>query len=157
MSDSDTLQHLYPWQESVVQNCTTYEPRIINVVVDQIGRTGKSALKEYMTFHRKAVLVPHLGTYKSIMSFMCNLKEDPKSVLIDIPQNPNPEKMNSMWAAVESIKDGNCIDARQKQKIWDPPTVWVFANEFPAIANDKWKLWRITQELELEEMNFFEP
>ena len=45
-----------------------------------------------MTFHRKAVLVPPLGTYKSIMSFMCNLKEDPKTVLIDIPQNPNPKK-----------------------------------------------------------------
>jgi len=60
-----------------------------------------------------------------------------------------------LWSAIETVKDGYCFDTRYsfKETYFDPPRFIIFTNKCPdmdMLSGDRWKLWQITDSLELE-------
>ena len=88
-----------------------------------------------------------MESYKDFMRYCMDVPTS-KLYLIDFPRSLNKSACGSMWAAIESIKDGYCWDDRYnfREKYFDCPNVWVFSNEVPStsyLSGDRWKFWRV--------------
>lgn len=144
------IEDLLPWQEAVVDKTKQWEPRIVNVIIQEKGGVGKSILVGKLCCEYKtARSIPALTNYKEIM---CLVMSMPVSgcYLIDMPRAMDKSKQEEFYSAIESIKDGHVWDNRYKYKErwFDSPNVWVFTNRRPnrlLLSKDRWRLWEIEE------------
>lgn len=137
-----------PWQQDVI-NFINEEPndRIVNVIFDPDGDSGKTFLTLYLMAHKKATRIPQQKEARDIMRMVMN-KDTFSCYFIDLPRGTSHKDTNSVYAAIEEIKNGYCYDDRYhfQEKLFEPPHVWVFTNKLPPrelLSKDRWKYWTI--------------
>lgn len=140
---------LRPWQQSIVDSATKYDPRWIDVIVDTQGNRGKSSLCAYLRVHKLGTGIPFINDYKDLMRIVMDMPKRPLYI-IDMPRAINKEKLNQLWSGIETIKSGYAYDDRYhfKEADFDRPRIWVFTNVQPdtsSLSEDMWRFWKITE------------
>jgi len=144
----DLVVHLYPWQQEIKTAIEEKaDSRSINVVVDEKGNTGKSALCKYLCWHHK---IPVLGWGKTGDLLHLVSKIPNKSAYIfDLSRSkPQDWARDDIFAAMEGIKNGLFVNTKYEcsQVIMKVPHIWIFTNHVPNIfsmSRDRWILWKI--------------
>ncbi len=142
------IEKLFPWQQYVVDHCNDWDTRIINVVVDYSGNTGKSTLVQYMRAYGLARKIPFSNDYKDICRMVCDMPVS-KCYLFDMPRAINKDKLYQFYAAIEEIKGGYAFDDRYnfKERCFDCPNIWVFSNSKPdesLLSKGRWVIWNVS-------------
>lgn len=137
------------WQSDILKKISV-EPddRTINVVIDYEGNKGKSYLGMYCLSHGLAQLVPPLNDYKEIIQSVMDMPTS-NTYFIDYPRGLDKKNLNNFFSAMEQIKNGWLYDTRYsfKQKVIEPPHIWVFTNvaiQEELLSRDRWRCWYIT-------------
>lgn len=150
---------LLPWQEYIVEDCRrqnevkTRDGRSVNVLVDKKGHVGKGALMAWMEYKGFIEVLPgYLETAEKVIGYC--IDRPSIAYAFDLPRSLAKTKMNQLYTAIESIKDGRLIDPRFKgrKRIIQRPALWIFTNKAPRsryLSADRWKLWMINEEQEL--------
>jgi len=138
---------LYPWQQTIIDQCNVWDTRTINMVYDPRGNIGKSVLVAYMRAHNLARKLPPVNDYKDVMRMCCDMPES-RCYIFDMPRAMKKDKLGSLYTAVEELKSGYCWDDRYrfKERFFDCPNIWVFANTLPdmsLLSADRWRLWQV--------------
>lgn len=148
--DLQKVTKLKNWQEYIKNDCKKQVERTINVVIDLKGNNGKTTLIRWLGINRVAFQIPPINDHKDLMRIVMDA---PKygAYTMDLPRAMKKEKLYSMWAAIETVKDGYCYDDRYsfKYEYINPPVFWVFTNVKPEISllsRDRWKFWEIEGE-----------
>lgn len=137
-----------PWQLSIFQSLDIHDDRIINILIDKHGGIGKSKVYKYALWKDWAGVIPAIGDAKDIVQGCCSMGAK-KAYILDLPRCGEDERhMNSIWKAIEMIKNGIVMDYRNKFKkiIMGSPVIWVFTNHKPdkkRLSSDRWKLWTV--------------
>lgn len=145
--DVKKMIKLLPWQKKLKKTLSTEEDRIIDVIIDLEGNSGKTSFTRYMMVHHGGKLLPMCNDYKDILRMvMCIGKKD--LYFIDMPRAMNKEKLYQFYSAIETIKGGYAYDDRYefKDMIFDPPRICIFTNKKPdlkLLSQDRWRLWTI--------------
>ena len=142
-----SIKRLFPFQKTIMNSCSIYEPRIINILINVNGNEGKSIICQYLDVHELAVMVPSINDYKDMIQY-CMCRRKTPAYLIDLPRAMKKEKLGSFYSAIETLKSGFLFDLRYKGHVKhiDRPVVWVFTNTMPDINNlslDMWRFWKI--------------
>lgn len=137
----------FPWQEKVLEIAMDVNDRVIHVIHDPFGNTGKSTLVIYMATHGKACNIPPMKDHKDIMRMVMN-KPKNRCYMIDLPRASDKRHMTNMWAAIETVKSGYAYDDRYefKDEYFEPPNIIVFTNIVPdrsLLSEDRWIVWSI--------------
>lgn len=112
-------------------------PHKINVIVDLDCVLNK------LLFYGDQVTVLHPLTYKGLMQRVTKLKGNSKALFISIPRL-SPGNVDVWYQTVERIKDGLTVDLRGRDKIWDPPAVWIYTNQKPPpLPKHKYVMWTV--------------
>lgn len=144
---------LRPFQNFIVKHRD--DDRVINIIVDNHGGIGKTSLGRYLDTSKNEDGLPK-GTYITFANdyrdIMRQVFAQPKTeiYIVDIPRAIPKKKLNHLFAAIETMKDGLCWDDRYEfRKTWfEPPTIWVFTNEQPIaswLSKDRWKFWSVNR------------
>lgn len=148
---------LRPFQERVVASAHLWDTRHINYIYCPNGNIGKSLLVGYCRAHGIGRALPPVNDYKDLMRMVCDLPTS-KMYMFDMPRSMNKDKLYSFYSAIETIKDGYAYDDRYsfKEKVFDCPQIWIFANTLPSMAhlsNDRWLIWEVNNDYELIKAN----
>lgn len=140
---------LYPWQQTIADSANVYDSRGIDLIVDHKGNRGKSCLTAYLRVHKIGRGIPFINDYKDLMRMVMDMPKSPL-YLLDMPRAINKERLNQLWAAIETVKSGYAYDDRYtfKEADFDRPRIWVFTNEFPdmsCLSGDMWRFWEISE------------
>lgn len=146
---------MHPWQLQVMKSIEQPDERAVNFVVDEGGKRGKSSLGMYLLCKGLGRRLPPCLSYKDVMRKVMDTPVT-KCFIVDLPRTIKPWKIADVFSAVEEIKNGHAWDDRYqwKEKTFEPPAVWMFANSLPdlsMLSSDRWKVWRMrenVQELE---------
>lgn len=143
----------YGWQQRILDNAG-FEERTINCIVDPLGNHGKTILA---TFARNLgyITIPPCGEAKELIATTCDILtgmdlRDPKLIIVDIPRSVNPNRLASLFTAIETIKGGWVYDQRYSFRQWtfDCPQVWVLTNheiDSSLMSSDTWKFHRFDE------------
>lgn len=152
---------LFPWQQKIFDLSSIYDPRIIYLIVDEEGGSGKTAFCKWMSHRGHAKRIPAtLSSAEDMMS--CVLAMGPsKCFLIDFPRSIRKTNMAGFWTGIECLKNGTCYDKRYqwREMDFDEPTVFVFANEKPdpvslrSLSKDRWKCFTINAVMDLQPLS----
>jgi hypothetical protein len=150
------ILNLIPFQESLVKIASTPDDRQIDVVFNESGCQGKTALCEWMDHHDLAKMIPPVNNYKDIMRLvMCHTRIREENELpsipcfiIDMPRSLKKDKLGDLYSGIETLKQGYVFDDRyQFEDKWiDRPRVIVMCNVLPnfeLLSADMWKIWTI--------------
>lgn len=138
-----------PWQQHVIDICHEVpDDRTINVIFCKDGKKGKTFLSMWMKAHKRAQRIPPQKEARDIMRLVMCLPIT-KVYFIDLPRASSTQIQKAMYSAIEEIKNGYCYDDRYafKDKMFDPPHVWVFTNVLPdksLLSEDRWAFWTIS-------------
>jgi len=148
---------LRPFQERVVASANEWDTRHINYIYCPKGNIGKSLLVGYCRANAIGRALPPVNDYKDLMRMVCDLPTS-KLYLFDMPRSMNKDKLYSFYSAIETIKDGYAYDDRYsfKEKCFDCPQIWIFANTLPSMAhlsNDRWLIWEVDTNYELQKLS----
>ena len=154
--DIRKIDKLLPWQSLLKDVLSVEEDRIVHVVYDPKGNSGKSTFTRYMMCHQLGQLIPFCNDFKDIMRMVMDMPTN-KCYLMDMPRAINKEKLYQLFAGIEMIKTGYAYDDRYhfKQKIFDPPQICLFTNKEPdldLLSKDRWRIYTI-QDQELYQYN----
>lgn len=144
--DLEKITEWKPWQLAVFESLNTLDDRIINILVDKVGGIGKSKVFKFALWKDWAGVIPAFGDAKDIVQACCSMGPK-KAYILDLPRCGESDKhMNSLWKAIEMIKNGVVLDFRYsfKKVIMGSPVVWVFTNHMPSkkrLSADRWKIW----------------
>lgn len=144
----DLIVHLYPWQEEIKDRLLGRpDPRIIDVLLDEKGNTGKSAFCKYICWHLK---IPVLGWGKTgdLLHLVSKLPNKPAYIFDLSRSKPADWAKDDIAAAMEGIKNGLFINTKYEcaQVIMRTPHIWIFTNIMPNISSmsrDRWRIWRL--------------
>lgn len=151
--------NMYPFQLEILSSGTVEilqrDLRVVNLVVDTKGNSGKSSIAKYIHTYRKGYDMPVLNDFEKIIYTTCNILKgnndtNPGIMLFDMPRAMAKNKLHGIFSAFEQIKKGYVYDLRNKYKDWDfiPPSVWVFVNEsldLSMLSSDRWRLYKISR------------
>lgn len=138
----------YPWQRQIINSLKIDSTgRKVNVLVDGPGCSGKSTVGIYAACAGLAQRVPQMSNHKELMQFVHSMDVS-TAYFIDFPRQIGVHGAGQMWSVIEEIKNGTSFDARYHGRLryFDPPTVWVFSNDFPdprMLSKDRWRFWMI--------------
>lgn len=140
---------LKPWMTSVLNTCSVYDHRHINVMVDTLGNSGKTSFEDWLAFNDHAFDI-WFGPIKDME------EEAAKNVgkqcyTLNLPRALNKKEMSDFWQFIERLKDGRMRDARYKSKRMkmERPVIWIFTNDKPDLRGqsmDRWRFWCIEDE-----------
>lgn len=136
---------LWPWQQQVMDEHKTYDPRQVDVIVDTKGNMGKNDLQDYLQFLGGAWKVPNFTEQTDMIEFVFSFPERP-CYLVNMPKAQNKKKLAGFYAGIETLKDGYLYDKRYKgrMKQIEKPRVFVFTNQIPEVSllsADRWRIW----------------
>lgn len=148
---------LRPWQQKVVDICQLEEDRYIQIILDEVGNTGKSILSEYLEYRRLAYEVPPFTAMEDLMQ-CCMCIPAQRTYLIDMPKGMKKDKLASFFAGIEALKNGTMYDKRYafKKRRIDRPQIIIFTNTKPdlsLLSRDRWQCNRITTSFDLVEVD----
>lgn len=151
--DVEKMKILRPWQKKLIDMLSTYDERQVDIIYDETGNIGKTSLVRYMMCFKDAEMLPFCNDYKDIMRMTFDIGPK-KCYLIDMPRAINKDKLSQFFAGIETLKSGYCYDDRYKfqRRLFDKPRVCVFTNTKPDLnylSKDMWKIWEISNNLEL--------
>ncbi|QMW68685.1 replication-associated protein [Crucivirus-163] len=141
------VKDLYPWQESIIKDASTWDTRHINIIIDKSGNIGKSTLCTYMGVYGIGRKIPYSNDFRDIMRMVMDTPVS-RLYLFDLPKALKKEHLNQFFAGVEEIKNGYAYDDRYnfREKYFDCPNVWIFTNSVPDknyLSADRWVLWEV--------------
>lgn len=141
---------LRPWQATLEAHLSYYDDRIIDVVIDREGNSGKSSFKKWMWIHHDAGIVPPLNDAKDICQF-CMSQPDKRLYIMDLPRAMKKRKLFELYAGIEQLKDGWLFDTRYhgRTRLMDEPRILIMTNQPPKqcyLSADRWKMWTITDD-----------
>lgn len=145
--DVRKIKDFYSWQNTVLDLCKKEEDRIVNIIYDPHGNNGKSTLIRYCMVHQIGRKLPLCNDYKDLMRMVMDMP-DSNNYFIDMPRAIGKERLYQFYGAIEEIKSGYAFDDRYsfKEKIFDPPNVFIFTNQLPdqgLLSKDRWVIWTI--------------
>lgn len=135
---------LRPYQRDILHNLDSQGDREVDVIIDD-GNTGKSWLARYLYQRGDGFFVPPTITdAKTIIQYVANGYRGERIIVIDIARST--KWTNSLYVAIETVKDGLVYDARYKTTIRDIHgcKVLVFCNVCPKLdklSRDRWRLF----------------
>lgn len=143
---------LWPFQQMIVDDCkvpcTDANRRKIQVVIDPIGRNGKSILRMYLRYHKIAGIIPFCSKNVEDVSAMVMDTPEMGAYVVDMPRIVEKKTERHVWRTVEYLKDGHVYDKRHhyRERIFAAPKVWCFTNQMPdldCLSDDRWALWLV--------------
>lgn len=140
-----------PWQQEVLDIVATVpDRRTFRMIVDPVGKNGKSLLTAYMKTRGLARKIPLMDSSKDILRY-CYGVETSRCYILDLPRAIDKSKINGVIAALECIKDGCVYDDRYsyKEKDFDPPHVIIFTNQVldkSLLSDDRWIIYNIVDD-----------
>jgi len=144
---------LRPFQQEIIDHAKDWDTRHINLVYCPTGNCGKSTLCSYIRAHGIGRVIPPFTDYQD---FSACVLDQPESTLyiVDMPRAMKKDKLQGLYTAIETCKDGFVFDKRYKyrERIFDCPNMWVFSNRMPdldLLSQDRWKIWTINSSYEL--------
>lgn len=145
--DIKELGDLFDWQDECLKLMSTYNVRKVDLVYDSEGNSGKTTLMRKAMVLGVGQLLPAVNDAKDLLR-MAYCVGPKKAYFFDMPRAMNKDRLFSFWSAVETLKSGYCYDDRYafKQRMMDPPNVWIFTNVLPdmsLLSKDRWRLWTI--------------
>lgn len=151
------MGNLRPFQKRVVDSANDWDTRHINYIYCPNGNIGKSLLVGYCRAHGVGRALPPVNDQKDLLRMVCDLPTS-KMYLFDMPRSMNKDKLYSFYSAIETIKDGYAYDDRYKfrEKVFDCPIIWVFANSLPPtnlLSKDRWLVWQVDEQYELSKID----
>lgn len=135
---------LRDYQQTVIELLDRQSDRGILVWYDKVGGIGKSYLTRWLHERRIAYYVPPtVKDPKSIIQYVCAGYNHEKYIVIDIPRSAKWDE--SLYCAIETIKDGLIYDTRYTARVRD---IWgagilVLTNTIPqldALSIDRWDI-----------------
>lgn len=136
---------LRPNQQKVLELLDRQNDRGVLVWFDSTGGVGKSFFTRWLVERGRAYYVPPtVDNSKQIIQYVCAGYKGQPYIVIDIPRSAKWNQ--SLYAAIESIKDGLVYDTRYSAKIRD---IWgckilVLTNSMPnldALSKDRWVIY----------------
>lgn len=159
--DLKMIESLWPWQEEILRISKEMKLnfRKINWVYDPAGAKGKSTLIRWCMANGIGYPLMIGGGYKDMlrMAWQIMNSKSCKIFFIDLPRAyieiMGKKEKCGMISAIETIKSGYAYDERYewKDKIFDPPQIWVFSNWAPEeslLSKDRWNVFKITGNME---------
>jgi hypothetical protein len=139
------IRDLRPWQQTIWDQAEDWDPRTINLVFDEVGNIGKSVLVTKMMVMKRGRKIPPMNDYQDLLAMVMDTPTS-RCYLVDMPRALKKDKLGQFYSAIEDIKNGYAYDKRYsfKEKFFDSPNVWVFANvlpDFTLLSADRWKIW----------------
>lgn len=118
------------------------DDRTINWVVDKVGGKGKTAFCKWIIENYKNVAYFTGGKANDITYQLIEMNLNPDLCLFDLPRT-NEGKIS--YNALEQIKNGIINSSKYKggTKIFNPPTIIVFANfepDYTMLSADRWNI-----------------
>lgn len=144
------------WMLTLIEKIKDFDLRTIDVIYDIYGNNGKSLFTEYMeTVSNTAEEIPPFRAMEDIFQWVHGRPKKP-IYLIDMPRGMKKDKLAEFYSGIEVIKNGVAYDKRHypKKTRFDRPRICVFTNHLPVfelLSADRWKVWMITMEGELQE------
>lgn len=142
---------LWEWQNLIEKMHNEFNTRIINFVHDRNGCNGKSTIAALMALLHGALVLPPINDAQQLLQSVCDILSSrecrtPGTIFVDLPRCASKEKMNGIFAAIETLKNGFSYDVRNHYREWwfDSPQIWVFSNDECPVNNmsaDRWVLW----------------
>lgn len=132
------------YQRSILYNLDTQNDREVDVIIDN-GNTGKSWLCRYLYQRGLGFYVPPtINDPKTLIQYVANGYAGEPIVVIDIARST--KWTNTLYVAIETVKDGLVYDARYKTTIRDIHgcKVLVMCNVCPKLdklSRDRWRLF----------------
>lgn len=145
-------KELLRWQNSLVDLLTTYDERVIDLIVEPKGAIGKSWMAKYLSYNKIAFRIPPVNDESKIMGFVVdavkNHAAQSSAFVIDLPRAFEHKKMADFFSALEQIKSGFAYEWRyQSQYIdFENPRVVIFTNTLPPaslLSLDRWNIWTV--------------
>lgn len=146
-------QTIYDSLVATRENPGLVDNRIVNIVVDPSGHGTKTSAGFVAECLYGAIVLPAFNDYKDLLQATACILIDrqeisPCGVFLDLPRAIDQSRLNGIFSAIESIKDGRVIDCRHKLRQWkfNSPAVWVFSNTMPQqshLSLDRWRIWNI--------------
>lgn len=146
---------LYEWQQQIVDSKDIHQDRIIDCIVDEVGKMGKSTIASICDLYYGGIDLPPINDCEKIISSLCDKliakqETNPKILFFDMPRALNKDKLHQLFTAMEIIKKGKVWDMRNSYKEWwfDSPRIWCFTNTQPDISyfsSDRWCFWEIDE------------
>jgi len=148
---------LRPYQQAIIDKCSQFDLRTIDLIWDTKGNIGKSLLSEYLDYEGLAEEVPAFRLMDDIFQWVCS-RPVKKSYLIDMPRGMKKDRLGDFYSGIEVIKNGVAYDKRYHAKKirFDRPRIFVFTNTLPnlsMLSMDRWKIWRVNDDYELVELD----
>jgi len=147
---------LYKWQQDIIESRNAFNGRVIDLIYDPKGNTGKSTVASIGEILYNGIDCPPINDCKELIQFVCNYCMDnevrtPGLLFVDLPRAMNKEGLYGIYSAIEQIKKGKLTDTRHHAKTWwiDSPRIWVFSNHLPdptLLSSDRWNIWTINKE-----------
>lgn len=131
-------------QKRVIDRLQLQSDRGVTVWLDRHGNIGKSFLTRWLIERRMAYYVPPtIDNAKQIIQYVCAGYQNQPIIVVDIPRSAKWN--NSLYTAIEAIKDGVIYDTRYTAKMRD---IWgakilVLTNSEPqldGLSRDRWDI-----------------
>jgi len=116
--------------------------RTVHWFYDTKGGQGKSAFCKYMYVLYKIPTIQG-GKMSDVINIIFNLEEIPKMIIFDLPRKTGNKISES---AIECILNGMITNTKFETgvRVFNPPHVVVFSNEYPNVENMSMDRWKIT-------------
>lgn len=149
------------WQKTLMEIAEEEDWRSINFIYDKDGGMGKSTFADWLEYYKDGLRIPPFEKQEDILAWVMTAGANSKKshMFIDLPRAMEQLKMRSLYAAIETIKEGVAYDKRYHGRIirFDYPILYVFGNTIPdtsMLSEDRWKFWRVN---EMEQLELFKP
>jgi hypothetical protein len=143
----------YPWQTAIMKTAELRESRTINVLLNSVGKAGKSTLADMIEFLGLGWDIPPHDKADQMIASVQN-RAHRSLYTFDIPKTATAKQWYTIYHVAEQVKRGRVYDFRNRFAggIMDAPVVWIFCNDPPdysKLSSDRWKIWTIDADLNL--------
>lgn len=156
-------ENWYTFQTHLYTQSTVYNDRIITLVYDPHGHSGKTSIVNLLEYEEKALYVPPIDTMKDMSQYICCYETKP-CYCIDLPRAMKKDKkaLRGIYSGIELLKDGRMFDTRYsaRSRRIDCPQIFVFCNDLPdfdMLSNDRWIILEIQHDktFELRQSSYY--
>lgn len=138
---------LWPWQKEVLEMLENQNDRQILCIVNKSGNVGKSILAKYCETNKIMDVCPVVSEEYNDYTGYC-FEFEASGYIFDIPRSESTKRRKTMWAGIETIKNGLLFEKRyHPRKKWiEPPKILIMTNYWPpidALSHDRWQLYEL--------------
>ena len=142
-----------PFQKQIIDLVTKEKAdrRTIYWIYDEVGKSGKSILCEYLMLYHGAIITGTKGSdmKHAIVRYQEITKHQPVIICLNMARSASFSKETAL--SIEEIKDGMFFSGKFSSSAYvaiNKPYVFIFANHSPAkykdfYTEDRWKIYKI--------------